>query len=380
MLKNLSVTAAKLPLLSLIVVSLFGSIFADNAHAENYLREEPAFDQKFTIVDSTERLNKRVFLKNYRLGDGVGYWIDNDHMLVGVRSGDGYDASKTNIPKWIKVNIETGEIEDIGIRGGISCYADGQAVVHPKIEGAFNDRTMMVGTLGGDMQTFPEGMPRGKRLNINCQLVDSEKVKGSTTYLKEAHGRITEDDTFYRQDNIYKDNIPNRLYLRKPDGQEIDIPTNPGERNFSYEIKYIPFENAYLLTPEFGSGDSTKRWQPRYPLFVRLLYPDGSVKRFSMPNVHLFSKLRGHSATFKGVLYTKRGLVWRFKRNPKPPTLGLVHYREVRYDDFLQSGNELIQGNFITQSPDGCKLVGEIQSRFSDKLSDYYVTNLCEDK
>ena len=373
MLKNLSVTAAKLPLLSLIVVSLFGSISADNAHAENYLREEPAFDQKFTIVDSSERLNKRVFLKNYRLV--IGHWIDNEHMLVGVRSGDGYNDSKTNIPKWIKVNIETGEIEDTGIRGGISCYADGQTVVHPKVEGRISDRTLMIGRLGGDMETFPEGMPRGKRINMDCQLVDSEKVKGFTTYLKEAHGRMTEE-------TVYNDDNPSRLYLRRPDGQEIDIPTNLGERRFDrYGIKYIPFENAYLISPEFGSSDSTKRWQPRYPLFVRLLYPDGSVKRFSMPNVHLFSKLRGHSAWFDGVLYTKRGLVWRFTRKPKPPTLGLVHYSEVRYDDFLQTEHELLQGNFITQSPDGCKLVGEIQSRFSDKFSsDYYVTNLCEDK
>jgi len=360
---------------------LFLLMTISGAQAENYPREEPAFDHKFTIVDSSELLKKRVFLRDYSLVNTVGHWIDNDHMLIGVRSGGGYDDSKTAIQKWIKVNVETGEIEDTGIRGGISCYADGQAVVHPRVEGKISDRTMMVGTLGGEMQTFPEGVPRGKRISIDCRLVDSEKVGGFTTYLKEAHGRITEDDIFYRNDGVYKDNTPSRLYLRKPDGQEIDIPTNPGERSFNrYGIEYIPFENTYLLTPEFGSTDSTKKWQPRYPIFVRLLYPDGSVKRFSMPNVHLFSKLRWHSATFNGVLYTKRGLVWRFKRNPKPPALGLVHYRVERYDDFLQSGDELIPGNFITQSPDDCKLVGEIQSRFSDKYSDYYVTNLCEDK
>ncbi len=360
--------------MKIVVYYILFLMITDYAQAENYLREEPAFDQKFTIVDSSERLKKRVFLRDYSLVNTIGHWIDNDTMLVGVRSGGGYDDSKTNILRWIKVNIETGEIEDAGIRGGISCYADGQAVVHPRIEGVFNDRTIMVGTLGGEMQTFPEGVPRGKRISIDCRLVDSEKVLGFTTYLKGAHGRMTEETN-------YKDDKPSRLYIRKQDGQEIEVPTNPGERRFDrYGIKYIPFENAYLISPEFGSSDSTKKWQPRYPLFVRILYPDGSVKRFSMPNVHLISKLRWHSAWFDGVLYTKRGLVWRFTRKPKPPTLGLVHYRVERYDDFLQSGDELIQGNFITQSPDGCKLVGEIQSSFSSKYSDYYVTNLCEGK
>lgn len=157
---------------------------------------------------------------------------------------------------------------------------------------------------------------------------------------------------------------PLQVYLEQPSGKRIDIPVNPGEKIVAEE--YIPFEKAYWLDTGVTNMQLISSAQP---LFVRLLYPDGTVKRFSMPKP-IMDLIKAQKA-IATTTYTKRGALWKLTVLARNPDV-----------DHLQ-GNYLVVGNEVVKIPasgtrglNGCRLFGSSPEFFS-KLREYYFINIC---
>ncbi len=349
------------------------------------LPEDPAVrDLKF--VDGTKRYAKKVYLRDYFLK--TRYSIDDHRFVVSVIANKNFDGQPNNTPKVVIVDTESGEVKDTGYVGEIQCYSEGR--IATRNDGTTpSNQASYFGKLGEPLQKYPRWGPPEMELNEpSCQLVPRWKYpkfqQGEAQLLarlalKPEHGAV-----FVYQPRAFpvlelgadannravfvrsgaNEVPPLQVYLEQPSGKRIDIPVNPGEKINA--VEYIPFENAYWLNIELNNTQPIKSWEPR---FGRLLYPDGTVKRFSVPTpiVDLIKAGKAVATT----TYTKRGAMWQL--------LILPGHRDVEH---LQ-GNYLVLGDELVKIPaggvdrlNGCKAEGSDRQFFS-KLYEYYFINIC---
>jgi len=352
--------------------------------AAEILPEDPAVhDLKF--VDGTKRYAKKVYLRDYFLK--TVYSIDVHRFVASVIASKNFDGQPNNTPKVVIVDTESGEVKDTGYVGEIRCYSEGR-IATVNVGTSTSSEAMYFGKLGESLQKYPLWSPDMELNWPSCQLLprwkypkfQQEETQLLTRLaLKPEHGAVfvyqpkafpvleLSSDANNRAVFIRSGANavpPLQVYLEQPSGHRIDIPVNPGEKINA--VQYIPFENAYWLNIVLNNTQPIKSWAPR---FGRLLYPDGTVKRFSVPPpiVDLIKAGKAVATT----TYTKRGAMWELLILPGHPDV-----------DHLQ-GNYLVLENELVKIPaggvdrlNGCKLLCNDREFFS-KLYEYYFINIC---
>jgi hypothetical protein len=330
------------------------------------LPEDPAA-RGLTIVDASERYERRIFLRGYLLGRA--HWIDERRMVTSVALSEGFDARQfDNDGKVVVVDTQTGEVRDTGYSGRVLCYDEGRIFIQKG--GALG--ALYYGMLEGSLQSPGRWLPKGTDLNEqSCDAVTAWQrpadlptgVLANRRYLKRQHGVLV---SWTRQ----AAGAPlARLYLERPSGDRIDIAFNAGEQ--IVDVRWIPFEGAYLLVPDLADTQPVKVWEPR---FVRLLYPDGRVRRFSVPDP-IIDRVKANQAT-GSAQYTKAGVLWNLHLLP-----GRAGQEKLN-GNYLVIGRELIRVPGAFPAPGGCLLVGNQKSGASTErrpLNDYYFTDICKE-
>lgn len=374
--------------------ALFMTCFSATAKADTTATEavaiipEDPLTAQFRFSDKTINYEKTVYLKGYELSNS--YSIDEHRNVASMLASKTVKYNPDNAPKVVIVDIKTGDVTDTGYVGRVLCYSDGRLATSSQSRTmgpdgkVIPDEAYYFGKMGEPLEAFRPYFPSDMELNnASCQLVPRWK---RTQYpdmvfpLKVTHGvirqtrpkdfpelRLGQDDynrlTFNRTGAAVVP--PFQVYWELPSGQHIDIPFNPGEQISS--ISYVPFENAYLISVDLTNTQPVKTWEPR---FVRLLYPDGTVKRFGVPRIILDLVKQGKAVAWP--TYTKLGVGWILAVLSRHPEL-----------DHL-NGNYLVIENELVKVPaggmpslDGCRLYGNKRSIFST-LPDYYYIDICK--
>lgn len=379
-----------------LLFALFMTCFSATAKADTAATEAVAIIPEDPLIaqlrfsDKTINYEKNIYLRDYLLGGSSGWWIDDYRYVISLHESKYFSEKADNTPKVVIVDTKTGDVTDTGYEGRVLCYSEGRIATNNNRlttgqDGkVISDEVYYYGKMGEPLDAFRPYYPSDMELNkASCQLIPRWKRPQSPDMvfpLKVAHGvirqirpkdfpelRLGQDDynrlTFNRTGAAVVP--PLQVYWELPSGQRTDIPFNPGEQISS--ISYIPFENAYLISPDLTNTQPIKTWEPR---FVRLLYLDGTVKRFGVPRV-IMDLVKANKVGV-GVGYSKKGISWDIgflSRVPDPQHLAGSY--EVIGDELVkreQSGST---------SPDGCRLYSS-QSSFFSKRWDYYYIDICK--
>jgi hypothetical protein len=315
--------------------------------------------------------------------------MDEYRYLASMHAGDGFEAKFGEIPpRVVMVDTLTGKVEDTGVVGDVMCYSEGRIAT----SALDRKRTMYFGKLGEPLQAYPEKFPQGMELNVkSCQLVPAwkypiDEVGGNRFLLrrfplKVEHGAIfeREPDSYpalkigqdeYGQTRFYRagpEQMPPRhVYWEQPSGKRIEIPFNPGERISS--ISYLPYEKAYLIESDLSG---TQPFEAAFPRFERLLYLDGTVKRFGVPSVimELVQARKVHGFAN----YTKKGFEWIASWNTREPnTQHIGGAYEVMNGELVK-----IESLAGPPGPDGCREYGYEKQLFSKRFDFFYI-DICK--
>lgn len=355
---------------------------------------------RLRFSDKTIHYEKKVYLRNSILSGQ--WWMDESRYVAAQQ--DSYSARYQNgedQPKIVIVDVRTGKIEDTGLVGKIRCYAEGRiATENDRLSTnpdgrVVRDAVSYFGELGKPLQEYRPGFPYDMELNIpSCQLVprwknpkpqSGELELVARFPLKVEHGviflwkpknypelRLGQDPNNYNRlmfNRVGATAIPPLLaYWEQPSGKRVEIPLNPGERiEF---VSFVPFENAYFISIDLTNTQPIETWTPR---FNRLLYLDGTIKRFGVPRV-ILDLVKANKAVARAG-YSKNGISWGvgfYSFTPDPQHLAGSY--EIVGDQLMK---QAISGS---RGFDGCKEFGSERSFFSNKW-DYYYIDICkEDK
>ncbi|HSH54967.1 MAG TPA: hypothetical protein VK967_08075 [Methylotenera sp.] len=350
-------------------------VFTSSAVRAN--QEVIPYDQSasdFEIVKGD--FNKKYFLSGMNIKKAL--WIDNVYLLATIRETTADNLLVIN--KIVIINTDNGEVQDFGYSGHIKCLADGNIVIG--LDKAVDEQTgfkIVSGKVGGELQTTLTPDPKLMRLNeYDCVYEKVTPRKKTLTGFKQVfrlkikHGILESDDDF--EDGVRT----SKLSFINSSQDNFLIPTNVGESKFA--VVYVPYEDAYMIAPYLRYDNDRIPWWKTYPraLFMRLLSPDGSIKRIPLPKA-IEDKIKDkHYFSYRGVSYTKLGLLWSLT-----PRVGKSFKSPINY---LQSGNNLIEINddISIPSPNGCKLIGPSTWSYSSSVNkntnDYYVIDICDEK
>jgi hypothetical protein len=360
-----------------------------NQSAEFEIIPEDPVAAKLRFSDKTKTYKKTFYLRGYSL-NGL-WWIDEHRYLAAMHAGDGFEAKFGEIPpRVVMVDTLTGKVEDTGVIGDVMCYSEGR--IATSIQNIHGDLTMYFGKLGEPLQAYPEKLPQGMELNVeSCQLVPKwkyplEEMGGNRHILrrfplKVEHGAIFErkpanspelkigqdehgQTRFYRAGPAQMP--PLHVYWEQPSGKRIDIPFNPGERISS--VSYLPYEKAYLIRVDLSG---TQPFEVTLPRFERLLYLDGTVKRFGVPSVIMdLVQVRKIYGLAK---YSRKGFEWGAHWNTREPN-----------DQHIGGFYEVMSGELVKveplvswAGPDGCREYSEEKQLFTKRLNYFYI-DICK--
>ncbi|ADL55463.1 hypothetical protein [Gallionella capsiferriformans] len=338
---------------------------------------------KLRISDKTKSYKKTFYLRGYSLSEPA--WMDEHRYIAEMHAGDGFEAKFGEIPpKVVIVDTLTGKVEDTGVVGDLMCYSEGRIATSVRNGLSW---TMYFGKLGEPLQAYPKNFPQELELNVqSCQLVPvwrrpkaapEEPQFVARFPLKVEHGTIFEwkpasypalkigrDE--YGRPGFYRDGPaempPFHVYWEQPSGKRIDIQFNPGEK-ISY-VSYLPYEKAYLIWIDLSGTQPIEGTSPR---FERLLYLDGTVKRFGVPPVIMdLVQVRKVHGLAK---YSKKGFEWG------------AHWKSRETDSQHIGGfYEVMNGALVKiesrgggTGPDGCREYGKEQQLFSKRLDFFYI-------
>lgn len=333
----------------------------------------------------TKTYKKTFYLRGYSLSGS--YWMDDHRYLTEIHASDGFEAKYGEIqPKIVVVDVLTGKVEETGLLGDIRCYNEGRIAMGTR--NVSNNWTMYFGKLGESLKIYPGGFPRDLELNVgSCQLVPSwkypkDEMGGDLRLLrrfplKVEHGAIFErkPDSYpalkigqdeHGQLGFYRagpaEMPPLHVYWEQPTGKRIDIPFNPGEKISN--VLYLPYEKAYLIRVDLSG---TQPIEGTFPRFERLLYLDGTVKRFGVPSVIMdLVQVRKASGIAK---YSKKGVEWGAHWNTREPNSQHIggFYEEIN--------GELvkIEPTVSWAGPEGCREYGEEKQLFSKRFDFFYI-------
>lgn len=369
------------PLISAIVFMVSSSVGAEEILSEDL----SVRDLKF--VDGMSRYARTVYLKDYSFSHSA--WIDDHRSIKSMHASRTFNDQVDNTPRVVIVDTKTGEVKETGYVGEVQCYSEGRIATHNiGFDYLFKNEASYFGKLGEPLQVYRQWFPRDMELNIpSCQLVPRLKrpqYPDMLFPLKVEHGvlyQVRPKDFPVLELGVGTNNRPAlirkgadavkplQVYWEQPSGRRIDIPVNPGEEITS--VSYIPFEDAYLLNIDLTNTQPIKVWEPR---FIRLLYLDGTIKRFSVPTP-IMELIKANKASATAV-YTKRGMAWHLSIGSRNPDL------EHLDGNYLVIGKELVKIPASGMpSTDGCKLYGSNPSAYSTKekmLRDMYFIDICK--
>lgn len=352
---------------------------------------------RLTFSNKTISYEKKIYVRGALLGGE--WWIDENRYVTTKR--DSYPSRDEKIeilPNIVIVDVRTGKIEDTGLTGKIRCYAEGRiATENDRLSTnpdgkVVRDAVSYFGELGKPLQEYRPGFPYDMELNTpSCQLVPRWKYPkpqhGEPQLLERFPLRVEHGAIFLWKPRDYPElrlgqdpNNYNRLvfnrvgaaavlpllaYWEQPSGKRVEIPLNPGEKiNFA---SFVPFENAYLISLDLTNTQPVATWEPR---FARLLYLDGTIKRFGVPRV-ILDLVKANKAG-AGFGYSKKGISWGIGFNsfvPDPQHIQGVY--EIVGDELVK---RVVSGS---RAIDGCKLYGSEKSLFSARR-DYYYIDICK--
>ncbi|HZW26650.1 MAG TPA: hypothetical protein VFF26_14325 [Gallionella sp.] len=355
--------------------------------AFDIIPEDPlAAKLKFSGKTKTRTYKKTFYLRGYSLSGP--WWVDDHRYLAEMHAGDGFEAKFGEIPpKVVMVDTLTGKVEDTGVVGDLKCYSEGR--IATSAQG--REWTMYFGKLGEPLRAYPKNFPQDQELNVeSCQLVpawrrpraESGKPQFVARFpLKVEHGAIFEwkpasypelkigrDE--YGRPGFYRDGPvempPLHVYWEQPSGKRIDIPFNPGEK-ISY-VSYLPYEKAYLIWVDLSG---TQPIEGTFPRFERLLYLDGTVKRFGVPSVIMdLVQVRKVHGLAK---YSKKGVEWgAYWKAREPDSQHVGGFYEVMNGELVK-----VESPGGVLGPDGCREYGEEKQPFS-KRYDFFYIDVCK--
>jgi hypothetical protein len=363
-----------------------GAAISDQPAKFEVIPEDPVA-AKLRFSDKTKTYKKTFYLRGYSLsGD---WWMDEHRYLAAMHAGDGFEAKFGEIPpKVVIVDTLTGKVEDTGVVGDVMCYSEGRIAT----SALDRKRTMYFGKLGEPLQAYPEKFPQGMELNdASCQLVPAWKYPidemGGNRFLlrrfplKVEHGAIfeREPDSYpalkigqdeHGQTRFYRAGpaqmLPRHVYWEQPSGKRIEIPLNPGEKIFN--VSYLPYEKAYLIRVDLSG---TQPFEVAFPRFERLLYLDGTVKRFSVPSVIM--DLVQVRKVYGLAKYSRKGFEWGASWNTREPN-----------DQHIGGFYEVMNGELVKveplvswAGPDGCREYSEEKQLFTKRLNYFYI-DICK--
>jgi hypothetical protein len=347
-------------------------------------------------------LPQRTHLKN-------GGMIDVRYRLANLTADDQGDYALDPEKKVVVVDAQTGEIKPTSYVGTIKCFADGNLAIYID-RGRAEKSAYMYGKYGEPLQVWEGTLqpPKDKYLNpVSCTLEsraelirkDGSPFMGSALhYLRPEHGKLwvvpgavraSNDSNVSSEVNSLMQkpfmqgmglaSLFEQWFFIRPNGEEIWIPNNPGEGTLG--VTYIPYLPAYFMGP--GLRPLTTKEFRSVPLFARLLYPDGRVERFDVPDVirrpHEMGELN-----FGRTMYTKMGLIWKVTY-VRFGTGGRIAYRgDLEEGHYLQRTDKKVliklpELGIGTSPSDGCtlELKPEIAQKKPIYLLNYYTINIC---
>lgn len=326
-------------------------------------------------------------------------WIDERYQLANLVANEAGSYYSDSPKKIIMVDRKTGEMKRTPYGGTIECFVDGNLAI---VIGRGKDKPLhLYGKFGEPLREWEEGekaSPSQLRLEkYSCTLQpvlptlyrkDGSLASGRP--LRPEHGKLLILPGAPRPANA-KDVPPEvqtlmqkpfmqgmqiaaataQWYLMKPDGQEVWIPTNPGED--VQELDYIPYLGAYFASPWRRQMLSDE--MRALPNFARLIYPDGHVERLDVPDV-----LHKPGLVGKRAIYTKAGVIWKVTLangvNPYRGPLKEGYYLEQKDKKQLVKLPDLEQS---TSPLDGCtlNLKSEMTRLSGHSVFSYSHVNIC---
>jgi hypothetical protein len=328
--------------------------------------------------------------------------IDERYQLANLIADEAGNYSSYPQKKVILVHRKTGEVKPTPYVGTIECLVDGNLAI---VIGRGKDKPLhLYGKFGETLQEWEEGTygtPSFTHLEkYSCTLQGGEPTRYRNSNpsaigrrLRPEHGLLQIRPGAPRPANA-KDVPPEvqtlmqkpfmqnmqiaaataQWYLIKPDGQEVWIPTNPGED--MQTLDYIPYLGAYFASPWRRQMLSDE--MRALPNFARLIYPDGHVERLDVPDA-----MRQKGIGLKAI-YTKAGVIWEVifghhypgGRTPYDGPLKEGFYLEQKDKKVLVKLPDLEQS---TSPLDGCtlNLKSEMTRLSGHSVFSYRHVNIC---
>jgi hypothetical protein len=324
---------------------IVGSLLCLNAWAQDKPQAQ-LFDPPTLIPIDPATLGYTVNNRELRFKEHValpgnislrgGGMIDARYRLSNLIADERGTYEQDKIKKIVIVDTRTGEVRPTPYVGDIRCFVDGNLATLID-RGKREDATFAFGKYGEVLQTWKGVVePEGTYLNLmSCSLQSFEKLKiepppgmrAGGVVLRAEHGQLVtlegqplagntpdspEVQRLMQQPFMQNMTLPahsERWILKKPNGEAIPIPNNPGEAIVFRSVTYLPYMDAYFIESRSRPFLPKDMWG--IPRFARVLYPDGRVVRYGVPDVIRQPSMRGEIG-YTG-LYTKAGLVWRIQ-------------------------------------------------------------------
>ncbi len=376
--------------------------------------EDPAA-QGYRVDPKPLQFEERRIVGNVKL-DTV-YWLDSRYLIANLQADEKGDYSNDH---WkgqralqiVRVDTQTGEVSPTPYQGRIACLTNDRFITSETAGRTELWRTHE-GRYGEPLKVRQGWVPKDHTFNrFSCSFVPEASVpqalsdgrkRSDWVTLREEHGSLLivrgtplPADThgfspplqrlmgqpFMRNMGVVS--WQEQWYLVKPDGREVEILINPGEAAGMYSsMSYVPYKDAYFIEPYTGGRPFEPEELRFVPRFARLLYPDGRVERFGIPDM-LWKPYQRRELTFN-VQYTRLGLIWWVSqgthyqnyRGPLEPGA----YLDDRSNKTLKRMPRMAIRYARIADPqwDGCWALSrgiEVQSR-PYPLVDYYYINLC---
>lgn len=315
-------------------------------------------DQGYKIVN-----NPKNFKIYKDLPEGVSIRIAgniNGTLSIGRLIAD-KDGNYWDLPveRNVVVNSKTGEVTPSPYSGSIKCFRNGNLALSIN-NGRSGPNSFQYGKYGDALNVWEGTLqpPPGQYLNlVSCTLEPRVAIRTKDGMqlnyrqdLLPMHGLIGIIEGAPRASDT--NDLPDAAkvlmqqkftqgmgvlpstenwVLIKPNGDEVGIINNPGETMAGLPMTYLPYLDAYFVRP--GLRNLLPTTALARAIFGRLIYPDGHVRLFGVPDVIQIPRQMDH-LYFEGTQYTRAGLVWKivFKRNQ-----GRIQYQgELEEGYYLQ--------------------------------------------
>jgi hypothetical protein len=311
------------------------------------------------------RKPERIDLKNE-------HWIDQRWRIANLIADENGDYAKEapNL-RVVLLDSQTGEVKPMPYKGSIDCFANGNIYISrrgkTKRDGDTSSTDVSyayghyLGPLTEQMFTVTPGdrlVPTGYAISKKtCTLQPILSIEQRKTFLKarESHWPLginftPEHGVFFvprgvstpgnhseyppvlqkLMSNAFMGSMDvmspfQRWLIIQPDGKNsIDVPMNPGEEAAPLYVwsAYVPYLDAYFIGPYLGGRPFDPPEFRDIPRFARIIYPDGRVLRYGIPDVIWQAAYRKELKL--AVSLSRIGLIWEITKG--------VNYRHYNGD------------------------------------------------